>query len=621
MRCAWARSRGVGPAEPRRRRRSVARSIRWARSRPATTRPPSATGRGGNRSSRRPHWRLLDRYRAGAATVRRAADPRPRDGGRAPRHRSRPSAGRAARSSGSMRRAACWAWRPPQADARSRPRERDRLELVAGRRRTAAVPGRVVRPRRVVVRAPARRRSRRRPARGAAGPPAGGSARDRHLAGRPTTSRSSRTRPSRTRSMRSTIDDEGEAEEARSGDFASADAAAAQFRRAGFRDVRADERSLVHRHDPATYVDFLEQYAESELFEDLEPDLRRRLRERDRQPARPAAGGRVRLAGAGRRGDRAPPLTSSGTLVALRNYILNGASDARRHRRHPHPPAVSNAVSTPRPDGRSVARVVTARSQLEGEGFVVRRPFPSVELSFADPFVLLDHLGAVEYAPGEAKGAPWHPHRGFETVTYIIDGAVEHQDSTGGGGLITDGATQWMTAGAGILHSEMPPEQLVVHGRPLPRRPALGQPASRAASGRRRATRTSSARRRAAVEPGRRRARPGDRRRARRPRRTRRDPDADHLPARDGQPGRRAHARLAARVQRPRLRAGRTRLGRRRSERPLDEGQLAILGAGRRRSPSARPTRQPSRRDGRLGDPRSSAACRSASRSPATARS
>jgi hypothetical protein len=113
---------------------------------------------------------------------------------------------------------------------------------------------------------------------------------------------------------------------------------------------------------------------------------------------------------------------------------------------------------------RPIDRIVTARSQLEGEGFVVRRPFPSVELSFADPFVLLDHLGAVEYAPGEAKGAPWHPHRGFETVTYIIDGAVEHQDSTGGGGLITDGGTQWMTAGAGILHSEMPPEQLVVHG-------------------------------------------------------------------------------------------------------------------------------------------------------------
>jgi redox-sensitive bicupin YhaK (pirin superfamily) len=113
---------------------------------------------------------------------------------------------------------------------------------------------------------------------------------------------------------------------------------------------------------------------------------------------------------------------------------------------------------------RPVARVVTAQRQLEGEGFVVRRPFPSVALSLADPFLLLDHIGAVEYAPGEAKGTPWHPHRGFETVTYMIDGALEHQDTTGGGGLITDGATQWMTAGAGIQHIETPPERLVVRG-------------------------------------------------------------------------------------------------------------------------------------------------------------
>ena len=113
---------------------------------------------------------------------------------------------------------------------------------------------------------------------------------------------------------------------------------------------------------------------------------------------------------------------------------------------------------------RGVAQVVTAQRQLEGEGFVVRRSFPSVRLALADPFVLLDHMGAVEYAPGEAKGTPWHPHRGFETVTYMIDGAFEHQDTTGGGGLITDGATQWMTAGAGIQHIEKPPERLVVTG-------------------------------------------------------------------------------------------------------------------------------------------------------------
>ena len=113
---------------------------------------------------------------------------------------------------------------------------------------------------------------------------------------------------------------------------------------------------------------------------------------------------------------------------------------------------------------RPVGRVVVAGRFVEGEGFAVRRPFPSADLALADPFLLLDHLGAVEYAPGEAKGAPWHPHRGFETVTYIIDGAFEHEDSTGGGGVIADGATQWMTAGAGVLHSELPTQELVTKG-------------------------------------------------------------------------------------------------------------------------------------------------------------
>ena len=123
----------------------------------------------------------------------------------------------------------------------------------------------------------------------------------------------------------------------------------------------------------------------------------------------------------------------------------------------------------PRPDpahavSRPVVQVITAPSLLEGEGFPVRRPFPGAQGNLADPFLLLDHMGAVEYAPYEAKGAPWHPHRGFETVTYIIDGAFRHKDSNGGGGLITDGATQWMTAGAGILHDEMPTEELIVKG-------------------------------------------------------------------------------------------------------------------------------------------------------------
>jgi redox-sensitive bicupin YhaK (pirin superfamily) len=113
---------------------------------------------------------------------------------------------------------------------------------------------------------------------------------------------------------------------------------------------------------------------------------------------------------------------------------------------------------------RPVTGVVDAAVTLEGEGFQVRRPFPGIDPNLTDPFLLLDHLGAVEYSPGEAKGAPDHPHRGFETVTYIMDGALEHKDSTGGGGLITDGATQWMTAGAGIVHSEMPTHELLLKG-------------------------------------------------------------------------------------------------------------------------------------------------------------
>ncbi|MFZ0325209.1 MAG: pirin family protein [Actinomycetes bacterium] len=127
----------------------------------------------------------------------------------------------------------------------------------------------------------------------------------------------------------------------------------------------------------------------------------------------------------------------------------------------PRIPRPDQAVAVQRP----VAGVVTALSTFEGEGFPVRRPFPGrTALSVTDPFLLLDHMGAVEYAPGEPKGTPWHPHRGFETVTYIIDGAFEHRDSTGGGGYISDGDTQWMTAGSGLLHIETPPESLVMSG-------------------------------------------------------------------------------------------------------------------------------------------------------------
>ena len=120
------------------------------------------------------------------------------------------------------------------------------------------------------------------------------------------------------------------------------------------------------------------------------------------------------------------------------------------------------------PDASSHARPVrevhTAPSGLEGEGFPVRRAFHGVELKDLDPFVHMDQMGEVLYAPGEPKGTPWHPHRGFETVTYMLDGTFQHRDSIGGGGLIENGGTQWMTAGSGILHIERPPEALVASG-------------------------------------------------------------------------------------------------------------------------------------------------------------
>ena len=126
----------------------------------------------------------------------------------------------------------------------------------------------------------------------------------------------------------------------------------------------------------------------------------------------------------------------------------------------PRVPEPDPAVARQRP----VRSVTSAPRGFEGEGFPVRRAFAGVDLADLDPFIHLDQMGEVEYAPGEPKGTPWHPHRGFETVTYMIDGVFEHADSNGGGGVITNGDTQWMTAGAGILHIEKPPEWLVVSG-------------------------------------------------------------------------------------------------------------------------------------------------------------
>jgi redox-sensitive bicupin YhaK (pirin superfamily) len=113
---------------------------------------------------------------------------------------------------------------------------------------------------------------------------------------------------------------------------------------------------------------------------------------------------------------------------------------------------------------RSVKLITTAPQGLEGEGFPVRRAFAGIAQRDLDPFVHMDQMGEVDYGPGEPKGTPWHPHRGFETVTYMMEGTFLHQDSIGGGGVIENGATQWMTAGAGILHIERPPDALIDSG-------------------------------------------------------------------------------------------------------------------------------------------------------------
>lgn len=134
------------------------------------------------------------------------------------------------------------------------------------------------------------------------------------------------------------------------------------------------------------------------------------------------------------------------------------------------PAATADTLTLPRLDvpaearPRPVKSVTSAPQGLEGEGFPVRRAFAGVDPRDIDPFIMMDQMGEVEYAPGEPKGTPWHPHRGFETFTYLIDGRFLHQDSHGGGGTILEGGTQYMTAGDGILHIETPPEDLVMSG-------------------------------------------------------------------------------------------------------------------------------------------------------------
>lgn len=134
-------------------------------------------------------------------------------------------------------------------------------------------------------------------------------------------------------------------------------------------------------------------------------------------------------------------------------------------------PAISvDTISLPRvlinPESRArrVKSITNAPQGYEGEGFPVRRAFAGIAKADLDPFIHMDQMGEVNYAPGEPKGTPWHPHRGFETFTYLMDGQFLHQDSHGGGGKILEGGTQYMTAGDGILHIETPPEDLVMSG-------------------------------------------------------------------------------------------------------------------------------------------------------------
>jgi len=113
---------------------------------------------------------------------------------------------------------------------------------------------------------------------------------------------------------------------------------------------------------------------------------------------------------------------------------------------------------------RPVVEVVTSERTLEGGGFPVRRPFPTARLLQVDPFLLLDHLGPVQWGPGQGIGAPDHPHRGFETVTYLLSGEMQHKDSAGHSGRLGPGDVQWMTAGAGVVHSELPSDAFMQNG-------------------------------------------------------------------------------------------------------------------------------------------------------------
>ena len=230
---------------------------------------------------------------------------------------------------------------------------------------------------------------------------------------------------------------------------------------------------------------------------------------------------------------------------------------------------VENPLALPRitrPDAtttraRPVSRVVAAQHTVEGAGFEVWRPFPGgLSLQEPDPFLLLDQLGPVVYEPREAKGAPWHPHRGFETVTYVLDGEIAHHDSNGGGGVIGEGDTQWMTAGAGILHDEVPTERVLARGRPRARRAALGEPAGTAEVHTAALPGDHGRPPHAAVVTRRWRTGAPDRGRARRPPRAGRHAHTDRVRARDRRARRGARRAVEPRVQLDGIRARRSGL-------------------------------------------------------------
>ena len=268
---------------------------------------------------------------------------------------------------------------------------------------------------------------------------------------------------------------------------------------------------------------------------------------------------------------------------------------------------------------RPVRSVTTGPRGFEGEGFPVVRAFAGVATARPRPVHPHgpDGRGGLR-ARVSPRAPPWHPHRGFETVTYMIDGTFLHQDSHGGGGVITNGATQWMTAGAGILHIETPPEELVGQRRAVPRLPAVGEPAREGQVHRTRATRASRAARSrcsaradgGALRAGHRRDVDGHAARARRTRRSRWRTPPSPPGAQLSLPWQPDYNALAY------VLAGSGTVGAER--RPIARGQLAVFGAGDRLTVAADGAQDPAGRARRCC---CSAGGRSASRWRTTARS